>query len=143
MQTAIEYEASAIQAYRLGQVRLDAALGDPRWSALTEQGAEPPALPPAVILDIDETVLDNSYYQARLVHDDATFANDTWEAWCLESRATAIPGAVEFTRVHRVAGRHGFLREQQNGDSRTGDPGEPAGARFSARRPGRYRVAAG
>ena len=98
MQTAIEYEASAVQAYRLGQLQLDAALKDPRWTALTERGAEPPALTPAVILDIDETVLDNSYYQARLVRDDATFANETWEAWCLEARATAIPGALEFTR---------------------------------------------
>jgi acid phosphatase len=104
MQTAIEYEVAATQAYRLGQLQLDAALKDPRWSALTQQGVEPPALTPAVILDIDETVLDNSYYQARLIRDDATFANPTWEAWCLESRATAIPGAVEFTRYAAARG---------------------------------------
>jgi acid phosphatase len=103
MQTALEYEASAIQAYRLGQTRLDAALEDPRWTAAIEQGADPSVLGPAVILDIDETVLDNSYYQARLIRDDTTFANDTWDAWCLEARATAIPGAVEFTRY--AAGR--------------------------------------
>ena len=103
MQTAIEYEASAVQAYRLGQVQLDAALADPRWTAAIEQVADPSALGPAVILDIDETVLDNSYYQARLIRDDTTFATDTWDAWCLESRATAIPGAVEFTK--HAAGR--------------------------------------
>jgi 5'-nucleotidase (lipoprotein e(P4) family) len=99
MQSAIEYEATALQAYRLAQLQIDAALDDPRWSALAEPGAGPAALTPAVILDIDETVLDNSYYQARLIRDDTTFAaNPTWEAWCLEARATAIPGAVEFTR---------------------------------------------
>ena len=55
-------------------------------------------LPPAVILDIDETVLDNSYYQARQVRDNSAFAAETWDRWCLEARATAIPGALEFTR---------------------------------------------
>ena len=103
MQTALEYEATAVQAYRLGQVQLDAALKDPRWNAAIEQPGDASALPPAVILDIDETVLDNSYYQARLVRDGTVFANDTWEAWCLEAGATAIPGAVEFTQY--AAGR--------------------------------------
>src|SRR5687767_3909483 len=69
MQTALEYEATALQAYRLGQIQLDAALKEPRWTAAIEQPGDAAGLPPAVILDIDETVLDNSYYQARLVRD--------------------------------------------------------------------------
>jgi 5'-nucleotidase (lipoprotein e(P4) family) len=98
MQSALEFEASALQAYRLAQQQLDAALKDPAWTAAIEQSGDPGRLKPAVILDIDETVLDNSYYQARLVRDGTAFSDETWERWCEEARATAIPGAREFTR---------------------------------------------
>jgi predicted secreted acid phosphatase len=33
VQTALEYEATALQAYRLAQAQLDAALGDRTWTA--------------------------------------------------------------------------------------------------------------
>jgi 5'-nucleotidase (lipoprotein e(P4) family) len=98
MQSALEFEASTLQAYRLAQQQLDAALKDPTWTAATEQAGNSSALKPAIILDIDETVLDNTYYQARLVRDGTTFSNETWDRWCEEARATAIPGAREFTR---------------------------------------------
>ena len=94
LQTAIEFEASALQAYRLAHLQLDAALSDPSWTAALEQQVDASKLPPAVIVDIDETVLDNSYYQARLIRDNAVFATPTWDAWVAEARATAIPGAV-------------------------------------------------
>jgi 5'-nucleotidase (lipoprotein e(P4) family) len=98
VQTAVEYEASALQAYQAARLQLDAALKDSRWTAALEQTADPSALPPAIILDIDETVLDNSYYQARLIRDGGVFAADTWDRWCAEALATAIPGAREFTQ---------------------------------------------
>jgi 5'-nucleotidase (lipoprotein e(P4) family) len=97
MQTALEYEASALQAYRLAQLQLDAALADPSWTAAIEQTGDASKLPPAVILDVDETVLDNSYYQARMVRDNTAYAAATWDPWVQEARATAIPGAREFT----------------------------------------------
>jgi len=103
MQSAIEYEAAALQAFRLAQDQLDAALKDPQWTSALEQGAGAAALPPAVIVDVDETVLDNSAYQARMVRDGTAFSPDTWDAWVMEARATAIPGAVEFAR--HAAGR--------------------------------------
>lgn len=98
MQRALEYEATATQAYRLARQQLDLALQQPAWTAAIEQGGETAALKPAVILDIDETVLDNSYYQARLVRDGTTFSDETWDRWCAEARARAIPGAREFTQ---------------------------------------------
>lgn len=98
MQTAVEYEATALQAYRLAQAQLDAALKDPAWTAALEQAGDFAKLPPAVVLDIDETVLDNSYFQARLVRDRAAYNEDRWGAWVREGRATAIPGAREFTQ---------------------------------------------
>lgn len=97
VQTALEYEASALQAYRLAERQLDAALADPSWTAAIEQKGDVARLPPAVILDIDETILDNSYYQARMIRDNTPYSTDTWDPWVLEMRATAIPGAREFT----------------------------------------------
>ncbi len=98
LQTAMEFEASAVQAYRLARLQLDAALSDPSWTAALEQQGDVSKLPPAVIVDIDETVLDNSYYQARLIRDNAPYATPTWDAWVTEARATAVPGAVEFSK---------------------------------------------
>ena len=99
VQSAIEYEASALQAYRLAQLQLDAALKDPGWTAAIEQQtSDSSTLPPAVIVDVDETVLDNSYYQARMVRDGTAFSAATWDAWVQEERATAIPGARDFAQ---------------------------------------------
>ena len=98
MQTALEYEATALQAYRLAQMQLDAALADRSWTAAIEQKGDASQLPPAVIVDVDETVLDNSYYQARMIRDATTYSSSTWDPWVMEQKATAIPGAREFTR---------------------------------------------
>jgi 5'-nucleotidase (lipoprotein e(P4) family) len=98
MQTALEYEAAALQAYRTARLQLEAALGTPGWTAAVEQAGDTAGLPPAVILDIDETVLDNSYYQARMVRNGTAYSDATWNAWVEERKATAIPGALEFTR---------------------------------------------
>jgi len=100
-QTAPEYRALALQTYATALDRLRDALADSSWSADVEQlragGFE--ALPPAVVLDVDETVLDNAAYQARLVRDGALYAGDTWKAWVEEEAATAVPGALAFTRA--------------------------------------------
>ena len=104
VQTALEYEASATQAYGLAALQLDAALRDASWSAALEQTSDASRLPPAVILDIDETVLDNSSYQARQIRDNSQFAADTWDRWCQEARATAVPGARAFTQYAEKRG---------------------------------------
>ena len=101
VQTAAEYHALALQPYAAARTQLDAALADPSWSADPEQlaagGYE--ALPPAVILDVDETVLDNSAYQARLIRDGTSYNTESWNAWVREVAATAVPGALAFTRA--------------------------------------------
>ncbi|MFZ2237193.1 MAG: HAD family acid phosphatase [Dokdonella sp.] len=100
-QTAIEHDMIYLQAYRDAGERLDQALADPTWDALSsdERGnTSLRNLKPAVILDIDETALDNSPYQARLVLDGNSFDEFTWAQWCKEQKARAMPGAVEFAR---------------------------------------------
>lgn len=100
MQTAAEYEASVRGVYTAALAQLDAALADPGWNALPEsersQGFE--SLPPAIIVDADETMIDNSPFQARGVRDNKSYSRERWLAWVNERRATALPGAVEFAR---------------------------------------------
>ncbi|MEZ4808280.1 MAG: 5'-nucleotidase, lipoprotein e(P4) family [Flavobacteriales bacterium] len=52
--------------------------------------------PAAVVVDIDETVLDNSPYQVHIVNEGTTYDQASWKAWTDRSQARAMPGAVEF-----------------------------------------------
>lgn len=56
-----------------------------------------------MVVDVDETILDNSRFQAGLIVNHAIFKPEEWVAWCNSARASAIPGAVEFLRY--AAGR--------------------------------------
>ena len=71
---------------------LDDALVDPGWTAALEQTGDFAELPPAIILDIDETVLDNSFFEARLTIDGEAYSDELWDAWVLERAAKPIPG---------------------------------------------------
>ncbi len=53
-----------------------------------------------VILDVDETILDNSEYMARLSITGQEFSPATWTAWTRDRRAVALPGAAAF--IHAV-----------------------------------------
>ena len=59
------------------------------------EGSEKPL---AVVLDIDETVLDNSPQTAQQVIDGVPFNREMWDEWCSLARADPLPGALEFTR---------------------------------------------
>jgi 5'-nucleotidase (lipoprotein e(P4) family) len=100
MQRSVEYKASALTAFALARLRLDQALADPTWNAVIpkERAGASPSLPPAVIVDIDETVLDNSGYQAWMTLKDTTFDPKTWNAYVNTVTSVAIPGAVEFAK---------------------------------------------
>ena len=99
-QTSAEYEAAAEQAFRLAKLQLDAALepGNAAWTASLEQGSDTGDLPPAVVLDVDEVVLDSSPFQARLVERRVEFRLEDWNAWAREASAEAVPGALEFVK---------------------------------------------
>jgi acid phosphatase len=100
MQKSVEYKATTLAAFALARIRLDQALADAKWTALIpkEQGEGYQALPPAIIVDIDETVLDNSGYQAWMTMKGTTFDPKTWNAYVNSVTSEAIPGAVEFVR---------------------------------------------
>lgn len=85
VQSSSEYRASALQTYTAARKALDAAL-----STATDK-------PNAVILDLDETALDNSAFAARAIEKGNTFTfGDDWSAWVSEVASTATPGAKEF-----------------------------------------------
>jgi 5'-nucleotidase (lipoprotein e(P4) family) len=98
MQTAAEYHAAAVQAFQMAQRMIDRALADPNWTAAEEQTGSFGSLPPAVIVDIDETVLDNSPFEARQIRAAEPFSEEIWRTWVLEANAEPTPGALTFTR---------------------------------------------
>jgi acid phosphatase len=104
MQTAAEYRANAMQTYRTAEASLLRALKDPQWTAAIEQTGSYAALPPAVVLDLDETVLDNSAFQARLTAAGKPFSADEWAKWEAEQKAGLVPGALEFLTVAHANG---------------------------------------
>jgi 5'-nucleotidase (lipoprotein e(P4) family) len=104
VQSAAEYEAAALGTYGAARLALDAALADPTWVGATEETSEGGSQPPAVILDADETIVDNSMFQARVIRRGQTFDETIWRQWVSEAAATAIPGALEFIAYARSRG---------------------------------------
>jgi 5'-nucleotidase (lipoprotein e(P4) family) len=98
MQTSAEYKIIVHQTYQQAMAKLEPALADPNWHAVLENPGNDIALPPAVILDVDETVLDNSPLEARLIQNGQSYNSEAWNQWVNEAAAPALPGAVEFTR---------------------------------------------
>jgi acid phosphatase len=94
-QTSVEFSAVTRAAFSQATLVLPALVADPAAFAAVEQTAAA-ALPPAVVLDLDETVLDNSAYQVWLIKTGQSYASDTWAAWCDAGEATLVPGAREF-----------------------------------------------
>ncbi len=106
LQTSVEARLLYEQAYRAAIDRLDAAIKDKAWDALPKDERTAPIakLPPAVVLDVDETVLDNSPYQARLIRDGKDYNEATWADWVHERTARVIPGALAFAKAASAKG---------------------------------------
>ena len=85
MQTSGERVALSYQAFSLARMVLDRDLRTARSKRKR-----------ALIVDIDETILDNSRNQAWLIKNQQIFTDQNWLAWVNRAEATAIPGAVEF-----------------------------------------------
>ena len=92
-QTAAEMLAGSIQTFQSAKQALDNALADPAWSALPGQNIQ--GKKPAIIVDVDETVLDNTAYEARMILDGTKYP-EGWVSWGKEAAATEVPGAKNF-----------------------------------------------
>lgn len=105
MQRSVEYKANAAAAYALARIRLDQALADKKWTgAPEEQTGDYANLPPAIIVDIDETALDNSAYQAWMVLNNQRFSPKTWTQFVNAQMSTPIEGALEFAKYADAKG---------------------------------------
>ncbi|MEO6067598.1 MAG: HAD family acid phosphatase [Gemmatimonadales bacterium] len=98
---AEEYAVLTRQVYRQALTAVNAAV---RERAARMSG------PWAVVLDIDETVLDNSTYELDRAAYDLSFENSSWNAWVNRGEAGIVPGVVEFiSGVRRQGGRVVFI----------------------------------
>ena len=94
LRTAAEYRALTISTYRAATEAVNvAAAGKPRDSW-------------AVVLDVDETVLDNSVFQRDLMKGTAPFSEELWATFVRQRSAVPISGAKAFLdRVKELGGR--------------------------------------
>ena len=95
-QKSVEAKANAIAVYASAQMRLDAAIADKSASAVDQKDAGDK--PVAVILDLDETVLDNSAYESGLVTSNGNYSSKTWDKWTKAEEAKTVPGSLDFTK---------------------------------------------
>jgi acid phosphatase len=94
-QSSAEYDANNIQTYAGAKLALDKALAKKNWTAAIEQEGNFSEKPPAVILDIDETVLNNIPFQARAIIKGESYPIG-WVDWMLEEASTSVAGAKDF-----------------------------------------------
>ena len=95
VQTATEFAANNIQTYTNAKDALLKGLEDSSWTAALEQVDNFENKSPAIILDVDETVLDNSNFQARTILSGLSYPNG-WAEWVNESNAGAVEGVYDF-----------------------------------------------
>ena len=101
--TSAEYKANTFQIYNSAKNNIDKALADKSWTALKNQLKNYQNLPPAIILDIDETVLDNSEHQVRSIKNGTNYPIG-WKEWVSEESAGALPGVKEFLSYANTKG---------------------------------------
>lgn len=113
VQTSPEWRGLCEQSFATARLALDAARKHKRVTAAVEQSGPDAGKywkkKPAIILDIDETVLDNSPGQARQVAGNTDFVPKDWNQWVTEAKAKAVPGAVAFCRYARSKGVRVFF----------------------------------
>ncbi len=81
--TSVEYQALCHQAYNTARTRLE------------EDLKKNYGKPKAVIVDLDETVLDNSLFEAQMILDGLSYHED-FDAWIASAKCQAVPGALSF-----------------------------------------------
>lgn len=71
----------------------------------------------AVVLDLDETVLNNVAYQVELERRGARYSSESWSAWTQEKRASLVPGAKPFiAKVNDLGGFVAFVTNRSDAD---------------------------
>ena len=99
MQRSVEYKANSLAVFALAKMRLDQALADKNWTgAPAEQTGAYQDLPPALVIDLDETVMDNSRFQVWMILNDKVFTGPVWTQFVNSGVSEEIPGALDFLK---------------------------------------------
>ena len=100
VQTSAEYVACCLQTYQLAGEHLGHEMAR-LHAEQARQAADLPSLPPAVIMDLDETVLDNATFQTYLYDSGQNYSDDVFIKFVSDNRKSIrlVPGAKEF--IHR------------------------------------------
>src|SRR5438552_8382746 len=93
-QSSGEHRALAYQAFALARTVLDRDLRINRRGKLRR----------AVVVDVDETILDNSAHEAWLIKNHRSYNAQDWTEWCNRAEAGVVSGAVEFLRYANSRG---------------------------------------
>ncbi|MBT8107735.1 MAG: hypothetical protein KJP17_05840 [Gammaproteobacteria bacterium] len=96
-----EYQAISAQVYAQARRDLPRLLADNSWTALPGQ-TDHEDKPPAIILDVDETVVSNAGYQKTLAT--APYTRFRHFDWMRNNKAVPIRGAREAIEEARAAG---------------------------------------
>src|ERR1700761_1613655 len=107
-QRAAEYKALCFQAYNIAKERID------------QQVKGHSKKPYAVITDIDETLLDNSPYDAARAIKNQDFDSKTWKEWTAKGIADTVPGAPAFFKYAALKGVEIFYITNRDEDERAG-----------------------
>lgn len=111
MQKSAEYRALCYQAFNMAQIAVEAELRNARRLPSSERRKRP-----AVILDIDETLLDNSPLQAQYIKDGKLFDLESFNQWIAMEEAQPIPGALEFVLFLKRKGVEIFYISNRTND---------------------------
>jgi acid phosphatase len=114
VQTSGEYRACCLQTYRLALERLIE-----KHRILPSDGKTP-----AIIMDLDETVLDNSGYETWLYQHGEVYSDASWKRWERDhgDEVALIPGALDLIRWADGHGVRVFFisnRFEENRDATT------------------------
>ena len=101
-----EYQAVAAQVYAMAQRDLPRLLANPEWTALPGQ-QDVAGKPPAIILDVDETVVSNAKYQETLLA--TPYSRYGHFDWMRNNEAVPVRGAAEMVRAAKAAGVEVFF----------------------------------
>jgi len=107
-QQAAEYKALCFQAYNIAKLRLDEALKQP-----TDK-------PYAIITDLDETLLDNSPYDAQRATNNLGYDSKSWKMWTAKGICDTVPGGAAFFKYAASKGVEVFYITNRDADEHDG-----------------------
>lgn len=105
-QRAAEYKALCFQAYNIARQRVDEGIKKVSTKPL------------AIITDIDETVLDNSPYDAKRALQNLDYDDKSWKQWTDKGIADTVPGAPAFLKYAASKGVTIFYVTNRNENER-------------------------